>query len=119
MARDTGIEIHEVPGVGRRRDQEVSGFSVDWLQNRVPSRGSLRPTSMTTLPPPPRSCKVYTTANLARAMVAAIGDEVDARWLDPCVGNGAFFQALTDLGVGSARIRAIDLEPEATTKNAF
>lgn len=34
----------------------------------------------------------------------------DARWLDPCVGAGAFTSALAELGTPAHRIQAVDLE---------
>ena len=44
-------------------------------------------------------------------MVEAIGDTPSATWLDPCVGEGAFLNALAEKGVPASRIRALDLEP--------
>lgn len=59
----------------------------------------------------PPSCVVVTPAPLARAMIRAIGDVPDAKWLDPCVGRGAFVSALALEGVHASRIRALDLDP--------
>src|SRR5688500_16712499 len=60
---------------------------------------------------PPVSCKVYTPRPLADALVNALGDEPDAQWLEPCVGEGVFISVLGDMGVQAGRITAIDLEP--------
>jgi adenine-specific DNA-methyltransferase len=60
---------------------------------------------------PPTSCKVYTPAELAEAMVRALGDTPGAAWLEPSHGNGAFIEAIARSGVGSDRIVAIDLDP--------
>src|SRR5438034_1268556 len=70
---------------------------------------------------PPVSCKVYTPRPLAEALVNALGDEPDAQWLEPCVGEGVFISALADIGVQAERITAIDLEsapgPQDTRAN--
>lgn len=58
---------------------------------------------------PPPSCNVYTPAVLAQAMVRALGDVPDARWLEPCVGKGAFLNALARHQVDATRIVGLDL----------
>ncbi len=60
---------------------------------------------------PPESCKIYTPAPLARAMVAALGDKPHFQWLEPSHGRGAFVEAMADNKIGRARITAIDLDP--------
>jgi len=57
----------------------------------------------------PVSCNVYTPAVLAQAMVRALGDGPDARWLEPCVGKGAFLRALARQRVDVGRIVGLDL----------
>ncbi|MCA9037619.1 MAG: N-6 DNA methylase [Planctomycetaceae bacterium] len=59
---------------------------------------------------PPDSCKVYTPLSLARAMVAAIVDGVDQRWLEPSCGTGSFLEALAEFGVNRKRIIGVDLD---------
>ena len=59
----------------------------------------------------PPSCVVHTPPSLAAAMVAAIAEGPNDRWLDPCVGRGAFVLALADHGVKPRFIRALDLDP--------
>lgn len=56
------------------------------------------------------SCVVSTPPALATAMVSALGDSANARWLDPCVGDGSLVQAMAGAGVRKERITAIDLE---------
>lgn len=53
---------------------------------------------------------VYTPPSLAEAMVSAIHSGCDVEWLDPCVGPGAFVQALQAQGVQKDRIVALDIE---------
>ena len=67
---------------------------------------------------PPGSCNVYTPSVLADAVVLALGDFSDARWLEPCVGKGAFLQALARHGVEAKRIIGTDLAstPEPTDR---
>ena len=62
----------------------------------------------------PRSCKVYTPEALANAIVAAMGDQPNDLWLEPCSGKGAFIEALAKTGVPASRIVAIDLETKAS-----
>ncbi|MCY2988841.1 MAG: hypothetical protein NTY19_13380 [Planctomycetota bacterium] len=64
---------------------------------------------MSNLVKPPPSCNVYTPAVLAQAMVCALGDVPDARWLEPCVGQGAFLKSLTRHRVDASRIVGLDL----------
>lgn len=59
----------------------------------------------------PRSVVVYTPSALARAMVRAIGDNANASWLDPCVGDGSFVEELAALDVPKERITAFDINP--------
>ncbi len=63
-------------------------------------------------PYPPESCKVYTPAALAAAMVQALDDRNGDQWLEPCVGPGVFLYALAGIEIGPRRITAIDLDPE-------
>ena len=62
------------------------------------------------LAPPPISCKVYTPAVLADAIVSALGDEPQASWLEPSHGTGVFIDAIARLGAPKERIVAIDLD---------
>jgi hypothetical protein len=55
---------------------------------------------------------VYTPAVLATALVAALENDVNARWLEPCAGNGAFLTALSQLHVSPARVTALDLDTD-------
>jgi hypothetical protein len=64
----------------------------------------------------PRSAVVYTPAKLARAMVAAMGDHEGARWLDPCVGDGAFVEEIAALSVPKERITAFDINRKPSEK---
>ncbi len=57
----------------------------------------------------PASCDVYTAPRLAQAMVTALGNQRGDRWLEPCVGRGAFLNELAKLGVDAAQVTAIDL----------
>ena len=59
----------------------------------------------------PESSTVSTPSTLAAAMVRAAGDSHGCRWLDPCVGDGAFVVGMTEMGVPGGRIRALDLSP--------
>ena len=59
----------------------------------------------------PKSCKVYTPSSLAAALVRAVGDTPESRWLEPSHGKGAFLTALAEAGVAPSRIVAIDLDP--------
>lgn len=60
---------------------------------------------------PPVSCKVYTPADLAEAIVNALGDNPEASWLEPSHGRGVFVEAIARLGVRKKRIVAVDLDP--------
>jgi adenine-specific DNA-methyltransferase len=55
-----------------------------------------------------RGC-VETPRALAEAMVAALGHTSRGTWLDPCVGGGAFIQALHCRSVPRERIVALDI----------
>ena len=44
-------------------------------------------------------------------MVSALGHQRGDRWLEPCVGQGVFLEALQSRGVPPARITAIDIDP--------
>jgi adenine-specific DNA-methyltransferase len=57
----------------------------------------------------PQSATVNTPHDLATAMVSAVQRTNLARWLDPCVGDGAFVRALSQLGVPRTQIVALDL----------
>ena len=59
---------------------------------------------------PPVSCKIYTPRPLAAALVHAVGDNSNAQWLEPCVGEGVFISVLAEFGVPPDRITALDLE---------
>ena len=59
---------------------------------------------------PPSSCKVYTPADLANAIVHALADAPQASWLEPSHGTGVFVDAIARLGVQKERIVAIDLD---------
>jgi adenine-specific DNA-methyltransferase len=60
---------------------------------------------------PPSSCKIYTPAALADAMVAALGDRPHFCWLEPSHGKGAFLEALRRRKIDKKRILAVDLDP--------
>ncbi len=60
----------------------------------------------------PASCKVYTPAELAEAMVLALGVRSRESWLDPCIGDGVFPRTLRSEGVSAKLITALDLESE-------
>src|SRR5438067_6214973 len=62
-------------------------------------------------------CKIYTPLPLSRAMVRALGDGAQTRWLEPSHGRGIFLRALTELGVPPCRIRAIDLDTGSSTND--
>lgn len=59
---------------------------------------------------PPTSCKVYTPKLLAKAMVEAIADGFNQRWLEPSCGTGSFIEALRQLGVTRNKIVGVDLD---------
>jgi adenine-specific DNA-methyltransferase len=59
---------------------------------------------------PPISCKVYTSPDLADAIVRALGDNPRASWLEPSHGTGVFIDAIAQLGVQKERVVAIDLD---------
>jgi adenine-specific DNA-methyltransferase len=67
----------------------------------------------------PLSCHVYTPADLADAIVGAIGDAPDLRWLEPSVGGGALVAALNRAGIPRARIRGLDLVRVPTPRDAL
>ncbi len=56
------------------------------------------------------SATVYTPPPLASALVRALNGGPADRWLDPCVGTGAFLRALHGAGVARERIHAFDIE---------
>lgn len=66
---------------------------------------------------PPPECKVYTPPNLAEAIVSSLRFGEDDVWLDPCVGPGAFVDALRRRGVPKSRITALDIEPVPGAKD--
>lgn len=59
----------------------------------------------------PESSTVYTPPELAAAMVSAARGKPKARWLDPCVGDGAFVAQMAAQGIKAAQISAIDIAP--------
>lgn len=56
------------------------------------------------------SCKVYTPADLADAIIGALGDKPDVTWLEPSHGTGVFIEAIARRGASKERIIAIDLD---------
>ncbi len=68
---------------------------------------------------PPVSSKVYTPADLAEAIVRALGDEPQVSWLEPSHGEGVFVEALARLGVRRARIVAVDLDPTTSAADSL
>ncbi len=70
---------------------------------------------------PPPSCDVYTPSVLAKAMVRTLGDALDFQWLEPCVGKGAFLNALALQRVDRNRVTGIDLSSitEAADRHAM
>jgi len=68
---------------------------------------------------PPVSSKVYTPADLAEAIVRALGDEPQVSWLEPSHGEGVFVEALARLGVRKARIVAVDLDPTTSAADSL
>jgi adenine-specific DNA-methyltransferase len=68
----------------------------------------------------PPSCVVYTPPPLAYGIVRALKDDASGWWLEPCLGNGVFVEAITACGVPAHRIRALDVEssPSAVDRNA-
>ena len=68
---------------------------------------------------PPVSSKVYTPADLAEAIVRALGDEPQVSWLEPSHGEGVFVEALARLGVRKARIVAVDLDPTRSAADSL
>ena len=72
-----------------------------------------------TVAAPPASCKVYTPADLAEAMVSALGDGPGATWLEPSHGKGVFVEAIARSGVGNERAVAVDLDPATAAADRF
>lgn len=68
-----------------------------------------RPATQTGYRVPP-SCVVFTPRPLAQAIVSSLNDNDQATWLDPCVGNGAFVEAINAGGACRHRIRALDID---------
>lgn len=68
---------------------------------------------------PPPSCKVYTPARLAAAMIEAVGNRDSDDWLEPSFGRGAFLSELSNAGVRKESITAIDLEPQESPADSF
>ena len=71
------------------------------------------------LPTPPESSTICTPAPLASALVRALGHQPTSLWLEPCVGSGVFLRALSDLGVDSSQIVALDLEQSRTAQDTL
>ncbi|MDB5357681.1 MAG: hypothetical protein JWN24_4134 [Phycisphaerales bacterium] len=67
----------------------------------------------------PSSCKIYTPADLASAMVSALSDGSDLAWLEPSHGKGAFVEALAKLEVPKDRIVALDLDRAGCDADQF
>lgn len=57
----------------------------------------------------PSSATVPTPKSLAAAMVGALDDTDGAIWLDPCVGDGAFLEAMAARGIPAERTRGVEL----------
>ena len=68
---------------------------------------------------PPISCKVYTPADLADAIVRALGDNPEASWLEPSHGTGTFVNAIALLGARKERIVAIDLDRTSSAADSL
>ena len=75
---------------------------------------------------PPESCNIYTPPLLADAIVTALSGKRHHRWLEPCVGQGAFRSAVLQLWnyrcavTGSSildAIRASHIKPWRDSKN--
>jgi hypothetical protein len=58
----------------------------------------------------PPECKVFTPTRLAEAMAGVLPDAPGLRWLEPCVGQGVFLDALVTAGVERERITAVELD---------
>ncbi|MGH7771821.1 MAG: Eco57I restriction-modification methylase domain-containing protein [Candidatus Binatia bacterium] len=67
----------------------------------------------------PASCKVYTPADLAEAIVRALGDEPQVSWLEPSHGTGVFVEAISRLGVPKERVVAVDLDPATSVADSL
>ena len=67
----------------------------------------------------PDSCVVQTPAPLANAMVAALGNRASDKWLEPCVGNGVFLNALSLLGVQQSCIVGLDVDARVRPNDRF
>jgi adenine-specific DNA-methyltransferase len=67
----------------------------------------------------PSSSTVFTPEILAAAMVGAAGGGPGLAWLDPCVGDGAFIAAMSQAGVPSDRIRALDISPAPAQRDSL
>lgn len=65
---------------------------------------------MKTLITAPDDCKVFTPVALAKAMAGVLEDAPNLRWLEPCVGQGVFLDALASKGVNPERITAVELD---------
>lgn len=86
----------------------MSHVTIDGPQNRFTTafKGTR---ALTVLPPP--ECKVYTSPELAGAMVNSLAPHRDQFWLDPCIGPGAFVHKLMNSGVPKRNIVGIDIDP--------
>lgn len=62
---------------------------------------------------PPSDCKVYTPSALAKAMVHALVPHPEDKWLDPCIGPGAFIVPLRERGIPKERIVGVDIDSTA------
>lgn len=59
---------------------------------------------------PLASGTVYTPGELAAAVVRSMDPEVGLTWLEPCVGDGAFLQAMHEAGVEPRCITGLDID---------
>lgn len=53
---------------------------------------------------------VFTPEVLANAITGVLGTSDSDKWLEPCVGNGSFLQAISNLGGRPEQITGIDLD---------
>ena len=68
---------------------------------------------------PPETCNVYTPAVLADAIACALPDSDHTAWLDPCVGKGAFLEAVARRGTPASRVTGIDLSAKLEAADRF
>lgn len=63
------------------------------------------------------TCKVYTPASLAKAMIQSLGPLPNQTWLEPSYGKGVFLKQLKDQGIPKARIVGVELEESEASLN--